>query len=662
MADIRVLPSSLAELIAAGEVVERPASVIKELVENSIDAGAKRITVEIQRGGITLMRVTDDGCGIAASQVPTAFLRHATSKIRDEKDLFKISTLGFRGEALASVGAVARVEIITKTADEEVGTRYVMEGGVEKDYSETGCPEGTTIIVRDLFYNTPARMKFLKKDSSETTAVASLIDAIALSHPEISFKFIKDSKLVLTSPGDGKLESACYTVLGREFASGLIPADSTTSGIRVSGMIIKPIYCRSSRSGQYVFLNNRFIRSGVVAKALDQAYKSSVMVGKFPACVLNIELPFDRVDVNVHPAKTEVRFSDEKAIFEAVYYAAKNALLASDTRPELELKTTVKPKAPAPFERMSTEEYKARFAEKENKPTPAERVYSSYVSKRPSVAAFDPPKRAEPVRSALSDFTTPLVSDTPVVLPDYSAVGSPEPVKAPEPTPVEIVVPVPEKKEKPVFEQIMSVFSDGEESYETASFLKETETEFKYIGEAFRTYILVQYKGSLWFIDKHAAHERILYEKLKSEGVVEVQTLLSPVSVTLSREEYRAVCDNLDLLSSAGFEIEEFGTVSVLVRAVPACLVKTDVMVLICDIAANLVKFGTAETEILDDLYHNIACRAAIKGGNAQSDAELEKFAKDILSSNDILYCPHGRPVAFELKRSQLEKQFGRTK
>lgn len=663
MADIRVLPSSLAELIAAGEVVERPASVIKELIENSIDAGAKRITVEIQRGGITYMRVTDDGCGISASQVPTAFLRHATSKIKDEKDLFKIATLGFRGEALASVGAVARVELMTKTENEEIGTRYVMEGGIEKEYSETGCPKGTTIIVRDLFYNTPARMKFLKKDSSEATAVASLLDAISLSHPEISFKLIKDSKLILTTPGDGKLESACYTVLGREFASGLIPADSTTAGIRVSGMIIKPIYCRSSRSGQYVFLNNRFIRSGVVAKALDQAYKSSIMVGKFPACVLNIELPFDRVDVNVHPAKTEVRFSDEKAIFEAVYYAAKNALLASDTRPELEIKTTVKPKTPAPFERMSTEEYKARFAEKENKPTPAETVYSPYIEKKPSAPIYDPPKRSEPIRSALSDFTAPLVSDNPVVLPDYSVIKkTPEPVKAPEPTPVEIIVPKTEVKEKTIYEQVISALSDGDETYETASFLSETEVEFKYIGEAFRTYILVQYKGSLWFIDKHAAHERILYEKLKSEGVVEVQTLLSPVSVTLSREEYRVVCDNLELLASAGFEIEEFGTVSVLVRAVPACLIKTDVMVLICDIAANLVKYGTAETEILDDLYHNIACRAAIKGGNAQSDAELEKFAKEILSSNDILYCPHGRPVAFELKRSQIEKQFGRTK
>ncbi len=663
MADIRVLPSSLAELIAAGEVVERPASVIKELIENSIDAGAKRIVVEIQRGGIAYMRVSDDGCGIAPDQVPTAFLRHATSKIKDEKDLFKIATLGFRGEALASISAVARVELLTKTANETVGTRYVIEGGVEKEYTETGCPEGATIIVRDLFYNTPARMKFLKKDSSEATAVASLLDAIALSHPEISIKLIKDSKLTLATSGDGKLESVCYTVLGREFSSGLIPADSTTAGIRVSGMICKPIYCRSSRAGQYVFLNNRFIRSGVVAKALDQAYKSSVMVGKFPACVLNIELPFDRVDVNVHPAKTEVRFSDEKAIFEAVYYAAKNALASMDTRPELELKTAVKPKAPAPFERMTTEEYKNRFASADERKTPAEIVYSSKITSKavtpPTVRA---PEKTAPTRSALSDFTTPLISDTPVSLPDYSVRPKAEVYTEPISAPAEVSEQIFPKKSAPIFDQIISAFSEGEETYETASFLKETEVEFKYIGEAFRTYIIVQYKGSLWFIDKHAAHERILYEKFKAEGVVEVQTLLSPVSVTLSREEYRAVCDNLDMLSAAGFEVEEFGTVSVLVRAVPACLVKTDIMFLMCDIAANLVRLGKVETDILDDLYHNIACRAAIKGGNTQSDAELEKFARDILSSNDVLYCPHGRPVAFELKRSQLEKQFGRIK
>ena len=661
MADIRVLPSSLAELIAAGEVVERPASVIKELIENSIDAGARKIVVEIQRGGISYMRVTDDGCGISASQVPTAFLRHATSKINSEKDLFSIATLGFRGEALASVSAVARVEMLTKTKTEETGTRYVIEGGVEKEYTETGCPEGTTIIVRDLFYNTPARMKFLKKDSSEATAVAAVIDAIALSHPEISVKLIKDSKLMLATPGDGKLESACYTVLGREFAAGLIPADSTTSGIRVSGMICKPVYCRSSRSGQYVFLNNRFIRSGVVAKALDQAYKNSVMVGKFPACVLNLELPFDRVDVNVHPAKTEVRFSDEKAVFEAVYYAAKNALAQSDTRPVLEIKTPAQTKKEPVFERMTTEEYKARFSSEKKETTPAEAIY---LKRFEAVKSWDqkqiPQEEPKTVRSALSDFTQPLISETPVYIPPIDIEKPTEKVE--EPHIVSVFEPELKKEPKPIFQEIINAFSSGEETFENATFLEDTEIEFKYLGEAFKTYIIVQYKGSIFFIDKHAAHERILYEKLKSEGVTQVQTLLSPVSVTLSREEHRAVCENLDLLESAGFEVEEFGTVSVLVRSVPASLVNTDVMFLMCDIAANLVKYGKAETEILDDIYHNIACRAAIKGGNHQSDKELELFAKEILSSKDILYCPHGRPVAFELKKSQLEKQFGRAK
>lgn len=660
MADIRLLPKEIAELIAAGEVVERPASVIKELVENAIDAGADKITVEIQRGGISYMRVTDNGCGIKPDQVRTAFLRHATSKINTEADLFKIATLGFRGEALASIGSVARVEMLTKSPESDVGVRYVFEGGQETEFEEAGCPDGTTIVIRDLFYNTPARMKFLKKDSSEATVVASVIDAIALSHPEISIRFIKDSKSQLATAGDGKLSSAIYAVLGREFSSGLIPADSTTAGIRVSGMICKPVYCRPTRSGQYFFLNNRFIRSGVIAKALDQAYKSTVMVGKFPACVLNIEVPFDRVDVNVHPAKTEVRFSDEKAIFEAVYYAVKNALAGGDTRPQLELKTKPAPQRPVQsFARMSVEEYKnlSDNGKKTERPTIAEQVYGvGRASDSVSRPAYRPPENGSARPSALSDFSKPLITDETVYIGE-------NPKTKPETPALEApVLQTSAEKEKPVYEQIINAFSDDETKFENATFIDDTEIEFRYIGEAFRTYLIVQYKGSIWFIDKHAAHERMLYNKLKSEGVTEVQSLLSPVSVTLSREEYRAVCDNLELLQKAGFEVEPFGTVSVLVRAVPASLVKTDVMFLMCDIAANLVKLGKAETEILDDLYHNIACRSAIKGGNLQSAAEMEEFARKIISSNDIMYCPHGRPVAFELKRSELEKQFGRTK
>ena len=642
MADIQLLPQEIAELIAAGEVVERPASVIKELVENSIDAGADKITVEIQRGGISFMRVTDNGCGIKHSQVRTAFLRHATSKIKSENDLYTIATLGFRGEALASISAVARVEMLTKTPESDTGSRYSIEGGNETVFEEIGCPDGTTIIIRDLFYNTPARMKFLKKDISEATAVASVLDAIALSHPEISVRFIKDSKSVFATAGDGKLSSAIYSVLGREFSSGLIPADSTTAGIRVSGMISKPVYCRPTRSAQYFFLNNRFIRSGVISKALDQAYKNSIMVGKFPACVLNIELPFDRVDVNVHPAKTEVRFSDEKLVFEAVYYAVKNALATGDTRPQLSIDAKPVKKETEPFTRMTTEEYrKLANLPKSSAPTKAEQVYHiGGVSNTPVKSTL------------LRDFSKPIVSNETVKI----SFGEESPKEEQK------TIKTQPQTQKKAYEQILSVVLDDETKFENTSFIEKDEIEFKYIGEAFRTYIIVQKKDSIWFIDKHAAHERLLYNKLKQEGVTEVQALLSPVSVTLSREEHRAVLDNLELLKNNGFEVEEFGTVSVLVRAVPASLVKCDVMFLMCDIAANLVKFGKAETDILDDLYHNIACRSAVKGGNQQSGAELEEFARKVLSDNEIMYCPHGRPVAFELKKSELEKQFGRAK
>ncbi len=648
MADIRLLPKEIAELIAAGEVVERPASVIKELVENSIDAGATKITVEIQRGGISYMRVTDNGHGIKADQVPTAFMRHATSKIKSEDDLFRIMTLGFRGEALASIGAVARVEVLTKTQDSEQGIRYVFEGGQETSFDLAGCPDGTTIVVRDLFYNTPARMKFLKKDSSEATAVAAVLDAIALSHPEVSVRFIKDSKSMLSTPGDGKLASAIYSVLGREFSSGLIPAEGETNGVKVAGMICKPIYCRPSRSGQYFFLNSRFIRSGVITKALDQAYKDTIMVGKFPACVLNIEIPFDRVDVNVHPAKTEVRFSDEKTIFEAVYYAVKNALLQGDSRPQLELKTKPQPtKKPEPFTRMTVDEYKnLGKTPKREEPPQAEQTYfigkPAEVKRETVTPAVTPtPPVHRPAVSAFSDFGHSLIADKAAEKPAQRAEQPPR---------------------QPVMQQILNAFSDDDNGFENTAFMEDSEIEFRYIGEVFRTYLIVQYKGSIWFIDKHAAHERILYNQLKNEGVTEVQTLLAPVSVTLSREEYRAVCDSIDLLAKAGFEVEPFGTVSVLVRAVPACLIKKDIMFLICDIANSLVKTGKAETEILDDLYHNIACRSAIKGGNLQSSTEMEEFARRIITTDDIMYCPHGRPVAFELKRSELEKQFGRAK
>ncbi len=631
MADIRVLPKSVAELIAAGEVVERPASVIKELCENAIDAGATKITVEIQRGGITYMRVTDNGCGIKSKEVPTAFLRHATSKIKDENDLLKIGTLGFRGEALASISAVSKVEMLTKSREEEIGTRYVIEGGEQKEYDQAGCPDGTTIIVRDIFYNIPARMKFLKKDVSEAMAIATVMDDIALGNPSIAIKFIKDSKTVITTTGDGKLKSAIYTVLGREFSQTLIPVDTETGGIRVWGMISKPVYSRSTRSAQYFFLNGRVIRSAAASKALDTAFKNSVMVGKFPACVLNIELALEKVDVNVHPAKTEVRFLDDKAFFEAVYYAAKNAIMQGDSRPELALKTQTvnKPKTVSPFARITAEEFRKMG---EASATPAEKAYRDVMYSQQSLSANKTPAFTEPVKINKIEEKTPLKVES--------------------------------FKEEPRFEEIVSeqkcFITKAEDETRNFTYSDKETLEIKYIGEAFKTYIIVEWQKNIYFIDKHAAHERILFEKLKKERTAEPQMLIAPISVTLSHDEYRAVTENLSLLNEAGFVIEEFGTRSVLVRAVPVELAAEDIMNLTLEVADSLIKSGTVENEKLNDLFHRVACRAAIKGGNDQSPEELLALAERILGDKDIMYCPHGRPVAFCLKRSELEKQFGR--
>ncbi|MBO5909207.1 MAG: DNA mismatch repair endonuclease MutL, partial [Clostridia bacterium] len=523
MGKIRQLDDVLSNKIAAGEVVERPSSVIKELVENSIDAGADKITVEIKRGGILYIRITDNGCGIPHNQVRTAFLRHATSKIDSKDDLFKIYTLGFRGEALASIAAVARVEILTKAKEELTGTRYVIEGGEEICFEETGCPDGTTIIVRDIFYNTPARMKFLKKDSSESSAVSSVVDAIALSHPEIAIKLIRDSKTALATPGDGKIESAAYLVLGREFTSSMLFVNSSTNGIKVSGLASKPISCRASRSAQYFFLNNRFIRSGVIAKALDQAYKNSVMIGKFPACVLNIELPFDRVDVNVHPAKTEVRFSDERAVFEAVYYAVKNAIIKGDTRPEIELKTKTVAKPNTAFQRMSTEQFKTKYSDNSEK-TIAEALYQN-VKVKPSFSDFKSPiNSGEQIKVSFTEKSEPQRSES-----EKSGTFVVNPF-----------APIPEITPKKLIKDYEKA---AEEAFES-KLVEEEEAQLTLIGEAFKTYIIVQKEQSIFFIDKHAAHERIVYERLKKEKKLDSQLLLSPVAVPLVREERSALLEN----------------------------------------------------------------------------------------------------------------------
>lgn len=617
MPEIRVLPKEISELIAAGEVVERPASVIKELVENSIDAGADNITVEIQHGGITYMRITDNGCGIARNDVPTAFLRHATSKIKSSGDLNAIGTLGFRGEALAAVSSVAKVEMFTKPRENDLGTHYEIDGGQEKLCEEAGCPDGTTIVIRDIFYNTPARMKFLKKDVSEANAAAAVVERIALSHPEIAFKLIRDGKQSLMTPGDGKINTTVYSVLGREFAGTLMDVDGGLDGIGVKGLTCKPVSCRPTRNYQFVFLNGRLVRSGTVTAAVEQAYKNSAMIGKFPGFVLYLSVPLDTVDVNVHPAKTEVRFSDERRIFDAVYSSVRSALSKGDTRPEVKLKEPVF----NPFERMSTAQYRQQPI---SKPTVAEEIYKV----KPSLH-----NTAETVTFRDANYNHDKTEKTVYV-------------------PEKVINPPAAEPEKPIAPERVAV-----------DIMREVEDEkppVTLIGEAFLTYIIVQMGESVFMIDKHAAHERILFNKLKKEQKTEMQALLTAVTVSLTREEYNAVISNTEKLSKAGFEVEDFGNSSVRVSAVPAALTKEDIPSVISELAGDLLKGKAPDAERLDDMYHTVACKAAIKAGSRTSPLEMQKLAERVLYSDDVMYCPHGRPVAFEIKRRELEKQFGR--
>lgn len=617
MPEIKVLPKEISELIAAGEVVERPASVIKELVENSIDAGADNITVEIQHGGITYMRITDNGCGIARNDVPTAFLRHATSKIKSSGDLNAIGTLGFRGEALAAVSSVAKVEMFTKPRENDLGTHYEIDGGQEKLCEEAGCPDGTTIVIRDIFYNTPARMKFLKKDVSEANAAAAVVERIALSHPEIAFKLIRDGKQSLMTPGDGKINTTVYSVLGREFAGTLMEVDGGLDGIGVKGLTCKPVSCRPTRNYQFVFLNGRLVRSSTVTAAVEQAYKNSAMIGKFPGFVLYLSVPLDTVDVNVHPAKTEVRFSDERRIFDAVYSSVRSALSKGDTRPEVKLKEPVF----NPFERMSTAQYRQQPI---SKPTVAEEIYKV----KPSLH-----NTAETVTFRDANYNHDKTEKTVYV-------------------PEKVINPPAAEPEKPIIPERVAV-----------DITREAEDEkppVTLIGEAFLTYIIVQMGESVFMIDKHAAHERILFNKLKKEQKTEMQALLTAVTVSLTREEYNAVISNAEKLGKAGFEVEDFGNSSVRVSAVPAALTKEDIPSVISELAGDLLKGKAPDAERLDDMYHTVACKAAIKAGSRTSPLEMQKLAERVLYSDDVMYCPHGRPVAFEIKRRELEKQFGR--
>lgn len=623
MQKIKMLDKKMIELIAAGEVVERPASVIKELVENAIDAKAKNITVEIQNGGILYMRVTDNGTGIHQDDIRTAFLSHATSKISKAEDLYNIGTLGFRGEALAAISSVAKVELFTRTENENTGTHYTIEGGNETLFEDIGCPRGTTFIVRDIFYNTPARMKFLKKDVSESNLISALMDRIAMSHPEVAIKFIRDGKQVLVTPGDGKLQSAVYSVQGREFFSNLVEiTKNSDNGISVSGYIGKPTYSKSNRNGQFCYLNGRLVKSATVCAALEQAYKNSIMTGRFPVCVLNVAVPYDTVDVNVHPAKSEVRFTNEKIIFDSVYYAVKATLTQLTERPSVEL-----PEAKSSaFTNMTVEEFKSDFTPK----------------------SFFDGKRSTPLRSE-SVFEAQTATQAKIDI-EYEApvVTQKVETKQTEAKESEIVVAKPQPAYVPTVSQ------------ETKTESVEDDEPIVLVGEAFKTYIIAQKGESLFVIDKHAAHERIIYNQLKVDIKPEKQMLLTPETVVMPKEEYIVLIEKQDMLDEVGFDIEDMSDGIIMVRSVPASLVGDNLAEALSQIANSLSKGGNALTERQERLYCTIACRAAIKAGDRSGEQELKQLAIKVLGKDGVMHCPHGRPVAFELKKHDLEKQFGR--
>ncbi|MBE6752837.1 MAG: DNA mismatch repair endonuclease MutL, partial [Ruminococcaceae bacterium] len=689
---VQVLDKHTAELIAAGEVVERPSSIVKELLENSIDAGARAITIEIQGGGTRYIRVTDDGEGISREDVPTAFLRHATSKIRRDEDLDSIATLGFRGEALASVCAVAKVEVVTRTADEEMGTHYVIEGGEQLAYDECGCPRGTTIIVRDIFYNTPARMKFLKKDAAEGSAVAALCDRIALSHPEISIRLLREGRETLLTSGDGKLISAIYSVFGREFAKELIPVShSTSSGtpVRVTGYISHPMTgARPNRMLQVFFINGRYCRSRTMQAALEEAFKGSIMVGKFPACVLGIEIDCAAVDVNVHPAKLEVRFTNERPVFDGVYSAVKSALSGGDTRREMVLK----PQQPAAdISGRAT----GIFAPPPKKPpvqssilpdvpTAPEQAGTGYEllqRREPPKAAPQPAPQSSAVRpltvrdgaSPAQEFTRPV--PPPVAPPVLQTV---QPKR--EPAPADEAVPVIAEKPQTGFSAVSeaeTVYSDAtpavipdvqaqeaiplpqEAAEETAA---QTMPIGRMVGEVFETYIIIEEQDQLVLIDKHAAHERLIYEQLMENRTgTEPQMLLVPLQVTLDRTQCAALLDNAELLLQAGFEVEDFGGNTVLVRSVPMVLAESSAADAVMEIAGNLgKKKNVLITERMEQMYHTIACRSAIKAHDRSLEPELKALVERLRANPDVRFCPHGRPIFITIKKREIEKNFGR--
>ena len=664
MPHIQVLDSHVADLIAAGEVVERPASVVKELLENAIDAGAAAVTVEIQHGGMSYIRVTDNGCGIPPADVETAFLRHATSKVRTEHDLAAIGTLGFRGEALAAIAAVSRIEVLTRAQGNDLGVALTLEGGVVTGREEAGCPQGTTMVVRDLFYNTPARLKFMKKDTAEGAAVFAAVQREALARPGVSFKFLRDGRQELLTPGDGKLQSALYAVLGRELALGMLPVKgSGEDAVTVEGFASLPACCRGSRNYQFFFVNGRFIKSRLLMAALEQAYQNQRMVGKFPACVLHLTTRLNGVDVNVHPAKTEVKFVSEKKIFDAVYHAVLGALEANARPPQAHLDA---PKKPAgrdtvtpnqTFLNLSSEEYR-RAVQTRSQP-------KTWAPARPKT---EPPRResVSPVRQTggmpIHDFAKPVFTNPAPVKPEPQPVKEEAvPTAVPAPEPEKVSVPVAVAEPEPVAEPVPAAAKPEPQITQPEPEPEPQPEPWTVRGELFQTYVLVEQGDKAFIIDKHAAHERMNFDKLKAAGYTPmVQLLLTPVVFTPAPEEAAALLEHTEELERFGFSCEDFGGGAVVVRQCPDYVDAGEVEATLLELAGDLLSARRTDPDgVRDHLLATMACKAAIKGGQKNGPAELERVAQAVMSG-EVKYCPHGRPVAIELTRNQLEKLFKR--
>ena len=651
MPHIIQLDRHVADLIAAGEVVERPASAVKELVENAVDAGATQITVEVQNGGMTFLRVTDNGCGIAPEDAPTAFLRHATSKIRTKEDLAAIGTLGFRGEALAAISSVSRIDLLTKTAEAD-GVSLHLEGGAVTSQQPAGCPQGTTILVRDLFFNTPARMKFMKSDSAESSAIAAVVQQQALAHPEISFRLIRDGETQLQTSGDGERLAAIYTAFGRELAKNMLAVNGTWEKFHVTGYITKPTATRGNRALQYFFLNGRFIRSRLLSAALEEAYRNQMMTGRFPACVLELQMPLEAVDVNVHPAKTEVKFLNERAVFDAVHYAALSTLSNASGRVAMQM-----PKSPALDAQPAAPQQTARPAER---PAARPAVNPNFYQTM-QAGEYRRQAGAQPRTVLASQVQYPTRTPKPVEPAMPPVEKAPSPIAPPQPEPV--VAPVkPAAKAEPEPAAIPKEPAPTPAEPEQLA-LDLPEQTFRLIGEAFDSYLIAEQGESVLFIDKHAAHERILFEKLKAEDhPIVSQELMAPVSAELTREEAATVLENTEILGKCGFEVADFGDGDVLIRQIPCDVDEKDAVSLLQELAADLLAGKTLAPETLrDNLLHTIACKAAIKAGWHTEGAEAAHLVAEILSRTDIKYCPHGRPVCIELTKSQLERQFKRS-